>query len=372
VPGQNGASSTVSAWKGDHDLGCSPPTILRDVAVSGSKDAFDFAQTFWWCAPGNDPTKGHVMTGLDTTGYNIVWFAPKDYFSNVSKVCWDINETRMSRRKWTQVVFVSQADAIRFPSGGPTLPGLNENVARGTGGFDLGYVNPDFRENNGVTDGIISQGDTAGFRDLDGSANWFQGDHWTAQFVGPSNDTDREQTTDKATRYKHCLENGPNNSVIYTKDTPVGSFVRTLANSHIPQGVIKVVFEDDEYDGRKDDRFDPNVLTWHWDNIQVFSPASPPPPTSTTSGPTTTVQPTTTTAAPTTTAPTTTQPSTTTSTTQPTTTSSTTTTTTTTVPGSTTTTIVPIPACPAGFTTAQRNWCLAVNAHIAALEAKVH
>jgi hypothetical protein len=136
--------------------------------------------------------------------------------------------------------------------------------------------------------------------------------------------------------------------------------VRTLTG-HIPQGQVKVVFEDDEYDGPKDSpaggqpdgRYDPNVLTWHWDNIQVFAGQAPPPPTSTTA-PTTTVAPTTTAPTTTTTAPTTTTSS-----------------TTTTVPPSTTTTIRPVPACPSGFTTAQRNWCLAVNAHIAALEAKV-
>jgi hypothetical protein len=180
-----------------------------------------------------------------------------------------------------------------------------------------------------------------------------------SQFVGPGGTT-REQTSDKAARFTHCLENGPNSTVIYTKATPAdGTVVRTLVGQ-IPQGDIRVVFEDDEYDGMKDSpaagqpdgRYDPNVLTWHWDNIRVFAGQTPPPPTTTTTIPTTTtsttIPTTTTTVAPTTTTTTTTIP-----------------------PTTTTTTIAPIPACASlGFTTAQRNWCNAVNAHIAALEAK--
>ena len=37
---------------------------------------------------------------------------------------------------------------------------------------------------------------------------------------------------------------------------------------------MRVVFQDDEYDGMKDDRYDPNVLTWHWDNIHVEAGAA--------------------------------------------------------------------------------------------------
>ena len=51
----------------------------------------------------------------------------------------------------------------------------------------------------------------------------------------------------------------------------------------IPQQPVKVVFQDDNYDPVKDDRYDPNTLTWHWDNVQVFAeqvgePPAPPSP----------------------------------------------------------------------------------------------
>jgi hypothetical protein len=363
--GQNGNPNLLV--HGDHSTAvpCGDPSTFRNVTLTGTPQGLDFSQLFWWCAPSGDASSGHVMTGHDTTGYNIAWFSPHPYMTDVSKVCWAINETAMSRRKWTQVLFVSPADATRYPTGSATNAGGVPSTARGTGGFDLGYTAPDFRDNGGPSAGLFPQGGTlAGFRDIDGTASWFDHqDVWGSQNVGPGPPYlgDREQTSDKATRFKHCIENGAGNTIIYTKATPAsGTVVRTLTG-HIPQGQVKVVFEDDEYDGPKDSpaggqpdgRYDPNVLTWHWDNIQVFAGQAPPPPTSTTA-PTTTVAPTTTAPTTTTTAPTTTTSS-----------------TTTTVPPSTTTTIRPVPACPSGFTTAQRNWCLAVNAHIAALEAKV-
>jgi hypothetical protein len=39
----------------------------------------------------------------------------------------------------------------------------------------------------------------------------------------------------------------------------------------IPSDARRVVFEDDNYNPPKDEKYDANVLTWHWDNIQVFT-----------------------------------------------------------------------------------------------------
>ena len=271
VAPQNGHDPATLHFRGDHNMACEAPTTLRDVNILGTPEKLDFSQLFWHCAPGGDAAKGHVMTAVDTTGYNIAWFSPKGYFTNVSKVCWDINETEMSRRKWTQVLFVSPADAVRYPSGSRTTVGGVPSTARGTGGFDLGYTAPDFRDNGGPSAGLFPQGGTlAGLQDLDGSASWFQNqDTYTSRFLGPDS-PDREQTTDKAARYKHCLTNGPNNTVEFTKDTAGGPVTRELSGQ-IPQGRVRVVFQDDNYNPPKDDRYDPNVVTWHWDNIHVES-----------------------------------------------------------------------------------------------------
>jgi hypothetical protein len=37
----------------------------------------------------------------------------------------------------------------------------------------------------------------------------------------------------------------------------------------IPSGKVRVIFQDDNYDPPKRDGYDPNKLTWHWDNILI-------------------------------------------------------------------------------------------------------
>src|SRR4051794_2162856 len=46
-----------NAWHGDHNMACEAPTTSRDVHVENHDEYF------WWCAPGNDARKGHLMTG---------------------------------------------------------------------------------------------------------------------------------------------------------------------------------------------------------------------------------------------------------------------------------------------------------------------
>src|SRR5829696_4377042 len=81
----NEAGQPMGEWLGDHNMGCEGPTTQRTVHSDGAHDA----EMFWWCAPGNDATKGHLMTSMWTSGYAQVDFAPNRSFSNIRKVCWD-------------------------------------------------------------------------------------------------------------------------------------------------------------------------------------------------------------------------------------------------------------------------------------------
>jgi len=363
---------TQAPTHGDHNMACMGPTTLRDVVLGGSPI---YNQLFWHCAPTGDPSSGHVMTGIDTTGYNIAWFSPKPTFTAVSKVCWDINMTELSHRKWTQVLFVGQADAVRYPDG-QTINGPQWK-ARGTGGFDLGYVSPDFQfpALNGPTSGIEPQGGTlAGVKVQENAPSWFQNQtNWTFRGFGLA----LNGITDKAARYTQCVENQPNNIVRFTQNTPGAPRTFDMPGQ-IPQAPVRVVFQDDNYDPIKGDAYNRDNMTWHWDNIQIFTEGSAPPTTTTaattTTVATTTTQPTTTTTAATTTttaATTTTQPSTTTTHATTTTATSLPTTTTTTAATSTTaaTTTIPAPACPATFSQVEVAWCELVNARLDALEA---
>jgi len=253
TPGTNG----IQGFHGDHDDACEGPDTDRTVHYHEGNVQ---PEPFWWCAPAG-PASGHVMTGVDTLGYNTAWFSPKGYYTSITSVCWDINRTAMSGRKWTQVLFVSPEDATRYPSD------------KGSGGFDLGYTSPEFRQ-NAPNNGIFPQGGTmAGLKDMKGTYNWFQNqDTFAAQ---PSGDTffgwpGTAHTSDKATRYTKCLVNRPDNKVTVIEPGSGGVGARiTEIPGQIPQGPVRVVFEDDNYDPAKDSRFDANALTWHWDNITI-------------------------------------------------------------------------------------------------------
>ncbi len=191
------------------------------MAFGGTVNQLDFSQLFWHCAPGGDPAKGHLMTGVDTFGYNIAWFSPKPYFTGVSKVCWDINETRCRRRKWT-------AGAVRQPGRRGPLSGRDgdsgwASTARGTGGFDLGYTSPDFRDPNGPTTASHPQGGTlAGFEDHGGGAcRWFQNqDNWTTTVAGRARSNIASGIATRRPGSSICLENQPDNMVRVTQATP--------------------------------------------------------------------------------------------------------------------------------------------------------
>lgn len=355
---------------GDHNMACEGPNTMRQVAVTAPPGDYnfmnknlDFSQLFWWCAPGNDPAKGHLMTGFTTTGYNHAWFSPKPEFTKISKVCWDQNANTIGG-KWLEIQFVDHADATRYPVG-IQFPNSN-SWSRGTGGFDLGYTHPGFRPEEpggiGPNNGLQPRsGNLAGLVSGTGGTifDWFQGQNAFTQLgvgwpgnlpsqggnpsaaaspVGPAG---QPVLLDKATRYKHCIENASSTQIRVTFTTHIfpsrgwtqGGQVSYLINGQIPQDARRVVFHDSEYDGPKRGDYSSENITWHWDNIQIFTDDGVViPPSSTTTLPPTTVS-TTTTLPPTTV-------STTTTTLPPTTVSTTTTlppTTTTTLPATTTT-----------------------------------
>lgn len=380
--GFSGGLATPTTYHGDHSAGtpCGGPTTDRNVNLTGTDANLDFSQAFWWCAPSGDASSGHMMTGLTTEGYNHIWFSPQPEFTDITKVCWDINETTEGG-KWTEVQFVSHADATRYPAGTPlTGQNISATTARGTGGFDLGYTEPNFRPQAtggnstvGPNTGLQPQGGTlAGLRvDLGSIFQWFQNqDTITASQVGwPGINNiaagSGQFVTDKATRYTTCIENVGASQMTITNARPDGLHTYTISG-HIPQDARRVVFHDAEYDGPKRAGYDPNNLTWHWDNIQIFTSGGVPP-TTTVASSTTTTAPTTTQATTTTLAPTTTLAAT---TTAPTTTVPATTTTaaTTTTVAPTTTTTTTVPACPPSFAADAQTWCAQVNARLHALD----
>jgi hypothetical protein len=250
--------NSPGTWHGDHSMACEAPTTSRTV------NAQHHVEYFWWCAPGHDPLKGHVMTAQNTTGYGIVAFSPNQDFTDVKKVCWDVNATDMGGGKWTNVILIPASEYVRHPN-------LNPKPDReGEGPYRLDYVSNGFNKDNGPGDFNIQAHDLQpghsiwGLKNFRGVLQLYKND--AAIF----NSVQVVVTSDKAARYRHCFFNNADSSLTITRNRPNGATDSyRIRNVQIPTGKIRVIFQDDNYDPPKRDGYDPNVLTWHWDNILI-------------------------------------------------------------------------------------------------------
>ena len=246
-------NDAANDWQGDHDMSCGDPNVgSRTIHIGGSgtqtgaQNPAAAESAFYPCLPGGDPAKGHVMTSINTEGYVIGWFSPKQWFTGVHRVCWDQNETFLGGGKWTQVAFATQADVQR------------------SGGL-LGFTDPDFNQGGpGTDEGNVDSGVADSSGDIRAWANY--------QFTGGA--VNGSQVSDKAARYQRCVVDNENGTLTVTLAGPT-AVTQTIAGS-IPNGPIRVVFEDDNYNPDKHftaDQSNPRdssgLYTWHWDNIQI-------------------------------------------------------------------------------------------------------
>lgn len=272
---------SMTDWEGDHSMACSGPDQLRPIHVAPGfghvtpaqvATATQKSQLFWWCAPGGDAAKGHLMTSTNGFGYLIAYFSPKQTFTDVAEVCWDQNTTDMDS-KWINVVLAPIGDV--------------ELTTAWRGFEDLGFDPPGFQPSV-ARPGIPAapphaQGPTTnvwtpngvGLRVENGLMNYWEGAdyHSFESFPWYRND-------DKATRYRHCMRDNGDGTITLTQNRPAqcnvagagltacGPRSRTVAGS-FPDGEVRVVFHDDMYDPPKRGGYNPSELTWHWDNITI-------------------------------------------------------------------------------------------------------
>jgi hypothetical protein len=261
-------------WIGDHDMNCGGAATQRNVQHNSHADD---ANLFWWCAPGG-PDTGHIMTSVQTEGYAQVLFSPNRTFNDVTKICWD-QSMRSLPRKWTQVVVIPEAlyqangrklnyvspEVLPFPGIGGLPPGP---MTAGPNGPDrpVDYANWDSYVLT-FTNGSLDQHSRGGNDPND----WF---NWGRQmyFNGIGSATN-------APRYKQCITDNGNGTITHVNQMPPdhGSDAKvtrqpiTLRGA-IPNGQVRVIFEDDIYDSFKAGVPDPTVTdlgTWHWDNIEI-------------------------------------------------------------------------------------------------------
>lgn len=250
--------TAIADYPGDHDGSCGDPNLThRNVHVSNNnKEA-----AFYPCAPAGDPAKAHVMTAVNTEGYVIAWFSPKAAYANVRTVCWDQNIQDLGGGKWTQVVFITAAEAARASAHG-----------------SLGFTSPEFSDPGGTG---TNPGKTAHGVKLEGGGMtaWSSIGEWnlykpgTVQRPFPGN---VGTTTDHAPRFRQCLTDNGTGTLTATRVGPAGTQTSTVQGS-IPDEPVRVVFEDDNYNPDKHNNANGVPLnggqgyTWHWDNIQIVT-----------------------------------------------------------------------------------------------------
>ena len=234
-------------WQGDHDMSCGTPATQRTVDINNK------TTLFWYCAPGNDPAKGHVMTSLHTSGYGIAWMSPKDYLRDVRQVCWDMNLTDLAGGEWAQMIIIPRSDVER------------------TNG-DLGFTGPGFQEGSGPTTGIHPGPNAVGVKIFRGGAEAWRGSGFITSSTGSL-----PAFRDRAARFKHCLSENPGGGLTLIQARPDGSTATRTASGSLPDGEVRIVFQSDVYDSGKhneDSTHRPinsanDPSTWHWDNILV-------------------------------------------------------------------------------------------------------
>jgi len=245
----------MQSFNGDHDHSCGSPATTRPMV-----EDYQISTHFWYCAPGSDPAKGHMMTGLNTVGYVIMAFAPKAdngtsarvFPATTNQVCWDQNLTDLGTRKFTQLVVIN---ADRYQANGN---GIN-------------YVNPDFNTNGGA-EAIHTTDDDFIFVNLRNSVQYFNGQNRTfADYF-----TDRYQgSTDKATRYTICVRDNNNGTVTRYQSRPGGAVSTITGPGRFPTGPRVFIIEDDSYNPMKSytdegiPQYVTDPFTWHWDNIRI-------------------------------------------------------------------------------------------------------
>ena len=238
------------SWLGDHSVVgpgdvCGPPDETRSISRGDRSEGFN-DEWIYRCVPDGDLTKAHLMTSIgDTSGYSIGAFSPKESFSDVREVRWDINITDLGNRQFPEVklIPVENFDFQKLPCTIEWLPCDTQTTAA------AGAVSTSFH-NHDVT--ISDRGNRGIY--------WAQ---WGSQWL---NANDPALSSVKIRR-EHFLRDNQNGTLTFGIEQPDGTFFEYTSTGSFPQGPVRVVFADHSYTPDKDGP----VLghTWHWDNIRI-------------------------------------------------------------------------------------------------------
>ncbi|MEM8922081.1 MAG: hypothetical protein AAGD35_01170 [Actinomycetota bacterium] len=246
---------STETWEGDHavtgpnDL-CGPPEEKRIITRGNRANGFN-DDWIYRCVPGGNTDLAHIMTSIgDTSGYSIGGFAPKQSFSGVTEVRWDVNITEMGGRQFPEVKIMpaSSVDFQDLPCAVEWLP-CDTSTHGQLGSVGVSFMNHQMWINGGSGEQSLS-------------------DHWGREWLYPG-----DPAVDSIrTRRTHFFRDNGDGTLTFGIETEDGSFHEVSAPGRFPSGPVRVVFADHNYTPTKDD-IAPREMTfsWHWDDIMVIT-----------------------------------------------------------------------------------------------------
>lgn len=262
----------VVEWPADHvstgpnDL-CGPPSESRTI-VRGERDEGFNDDWIYRCVPGGDLEKAHVMTSIGhTSGYSIGAFTPKQAFQDIQEIRWDVNQTDLGARQWTEVTLIP-VDTFDFENL-PCLDGLPCSTVLHS---DIGSVGTHW---GGTRVRIIGTPDQAGGYNQSAGERGYrcQGcSREPSMRFGEAYGVDDPALTSVVIRRKNFFRDNGDGTLTWGYELEGGEFQEFTAPGSFPEGPVRVVFKDHNYTPLKS----PSLLlpettfTWHWDNIEIL------------------------------------------------------------------------------------------------------
>jgi len=186
-------------------------------------------------------------------------------------VCWDQNLTFLGGRKWTQVAIIRRDDVEREKN---EVEDWEREDGFKAGHLNLGFVNLDFRPGFPTND-IVPFDPAIVTRQFLGGFAVSSASHTLGAIPGYLDDAADGKvdgyfkSEDVAARFQHCMKDNRNGTITITRARPGGGTLTSTFAGSFPRGEVRMIFEDDQYDGPKDAEYSRSQNTWHWDNILV-------------------------------------------------------------------------------------------------------
>ncbi len=261
-----------SQWMGDHSITgpndlCGPPTEKRVIKRGNRSSGFN-NDWIYRCVPGGDLGKAHVMTSIgDTSGYSIGAFSPTQSFSNVREVRWDVNQTDLGDRQWTEVAIIpaSKFNMQNLPCTTDVPCATTTHDQLGSVGTQWGGLRARKINTPQQPGGYLEAGGSPGYR-CSGCP------YAPSRKFGENYGAGDPALTSLMIRRENFFRDNGNGTLTWGFQLDNGSFEEFTVPGSFPTGPVRVVFKDHNYTPLKSPAtlMPTTHFTWHWDNIVIL------------------------------------------------------------------------------------------------------